>query len=177
MCSTLKHFPRLQNIYWILLKWISLTCALHRCTDVCQMCQASVPALWVQLPQCQMTRLWIIDLSKSIVSTSISRPLSVGHHLCVCPYPVRSHRRSPSAHTRWLPSGSRRLTHSMVSLCRRVLHVCMCLQDRDWQLNVTFVGVDPQLLCCKCWIESTHVKPQRCTAGPCRKVKISVKCV
>lgn len=95
------------------LKHISLT--LHTVDALmCQMCQVNVPAQWVLHPQCQMTRLWIIDLSKSIVSTSISRPLSVGRHLCMCPYPVRNHCRSPSTHTRWLPSGSRRLTHSMV---------------------------------------------------------------
>lgn len=125
------------------------------------MCQANVPAQWEQLPQCQMTRLWIIDLSKSIVSTSISRPLSVGHHLCVWPYPVWNHCRSPSAHTRWLPSGSRRLTHSM-DLCvgECCVCVCMCLWDREWLLNVTFVGVHPQSLCYKCWIE--YVKIWRC---------------
>lgn len=108
-------------------KETSLTCPLHSCSSVCPACQAAVPALWVQFPCCQMTRLGIIDLSKSIASTSISWPHSVGCHLCVlvcvcvcvlvyvcaCAYPVRSHLGSPSAHTRWPPSGSCHLTHSM----------------------------------------------------------------
>lgn len=38
--------------------------------------------------------------------------LSVSPSVCVCAYPVRSHQRSPSAHTRWLPSASCRLTRS-----------------------------------------------------------------
>lgn len=172
MCSTLKHFPRLQNIYWILLKWISLTCALHRCTDVCQMCQASVPALWVQLPPVsddQVVNHW----SEQINSQHVHLPSTLSGSPSVCPKPLQEPISTHQVAAIWVPP----LNTQHGSLCRRVLHVCMCLQDRDWQLNVTFVGVDPQLLCCKCWIESTHVKPQRCTAGPCRKVKISVKCV
>lgn len=61
-----------------------LTCPVRSCSSVCPACQAAVPALWVQLPCGQMTRLGIIDLSKSIVSASISWPHSVGCHLCVC---------------------------------------------------------------------------------------------
>lgn len=70
--------------------------------------------------------------------------LSGSPSVCVCvyTYPVQSHHRSPSAHTRWLPSGLCRLTHRMIP-CVGVLCVCMSLWDSEWPLNVTFVIVYP----------------------------------
>lgn len=74
-------------------------CTLHGCGDVCPVCQATVPALWEQLPHWPMTRLWIIDLSKSIVNTSISWPLSAGRHLCVCVHILSGAIRGAHQHT------------------------------------------------------------------------------
>lgn len=62
--------------------------------------------------------------------------LSVSPSVCVCAYPVRSHQRSPSAHTRWLPSASCRLTRSTAPC---VGECCMYACDWwEWPLNVTF---------------------------------------
>lgn len=147
---------------------------MHWCVpNVPSQCASSVGAT-PPVSDDQVVNHW----SEQINSQHVHLPstLSGSPSVCVsisCPKPSQEPISTHQVAAIWVPP----LNTQHGSLCRRVLHVCMCLQDRDWQLNVTFVGVDPQLLCCKCWIESTHVKPQRCTAGPCRKVKMSVKCV
>lgn len=98
--------------------------------------RANVPAQRAWLPRCQMTRLWITDLSKSMASTSVSRSLRVGHHLCVCVH-ILPHEPTgpPQVAAIWVPP----LNSQHASVCRRELDVCMHRRGTEYEMSHLWV--------------------------------------